>query len=206
MPTTARPLRWLFSGLLAAAVLVTAPGGAAAQEDGADADMGMVAQATNPVQADFKGIIGLGLIGTELGFVVPALAGARDPWFYIVFPILGAGGGGTAGYFLLEEGAGDPELAVASLALGMALVIPAMGITLAAPGYAPETDERHGRLPPNVRAAREAGPGLVRISERGLMLAPPGVAATTNVSVAESLRTGVPRKSELRVPVVSGRF
>ena len=44
-----------------------------------------------------------GLIGAELGFVMPALAGARVRWPYIVFPLIGAGGGAVAGIFPARE-------------------------------------------------------------------------------------------------------
>lgn len=97
---------------------------------------------TAPVQvtATAKGIVGLGLIGAELGFVIPALAGLDQAWAFVVFPVIGAAGGAVAGYFALEQGGGHPELAVASLALGMALVIPTMVITLSATAYDPDDD------------------------------------------------------------------
>ena len=93
-----------------------------------------------PVQitSGYKGVIGLGLFGAELGFSIPALAGMDQTWAYIVFPIVGAGAGATAGYFLLEGG--SSELNVAVLAIGMALVIPAMVITLSATAYDPNDE------------------------------------------------------------------
>jgi hypothetical protein len=185
------------------AALLAAPHGARAQDANVD---GGVTQTPNPIGADFKGIVGLGLIGTELGFVVPALAGARDPWPYIVFPILGAGAGGTAGYFLLEQGGGEPELAVVTLTVGLALVIPAMVVTLAATAYDPETDEPRARIPARIRALRDAGPGLVRFSDDGLMLAPPAIVARRSMSDREALRTGGRPSRELSVAVMSGRF
>lgn len=196
-------------GLIAA--LLASPHAVQAQDGAGDmgGDAGgraPVAQTPNPISADFKGIIGLGLIGTELGFALPALAGARDAWPYIVFPILGAGGGGTAGYFLLEKGAGEPELAVATLAVSMALVIPTMVITLAATAYDPESDAPRGALPGRMRALRDAGPGLVRVSDDGLMLAPPAIVAGRSMSDAEALRTGGQASRELSVAVMSGRF
>ena len=175
---------------------------------------------TNPVTADFKGMIGLGLIGAELGFAIPAVAGARDAWVYIVFPIAGAGGGAAAGYFLLEKGAGEPELAVAALATGMALLIPTMVLTLSATAYDPEKDEV--RAPPsdvNVggsvklssrqrhRArARDAGPGLLRVSEEAIYVGAPAVSAGPTLDSREALRIGAAPDHELAVSVVSGRF
>jgi hypothetical protein len=86
-----------------------------------------------------KGKIGLGLIGAELGFVIPALAGMEDTWAYIVFPIVGAAGGAVAGHFLIDQnfGPGEGEVPVAILAAGMALVVPTMVLTLALTAYDP---------------------------------------------------------------------
>ncbi|HTU61399.1 MAG TPA: hypothetical protein VMF89_23250, partial [Polyangiales bacterium] len=42
------------------------------------------------VEADFKGAVGLGLVGAELGAVIPALVGVEATWAYIVFPAVGA--------------------------------------------------------------------------------------------------------------------
>src|SRR5688500_8535213 len=69
------------------------------------------------VNASGKGTIGLGLIGAELGFMIPALAGIDDTWAFIVFPVLGATGGALAGWFLLDE-PNHPEVAITLLAVG----------------------------------------------------------------------------------------
>jgi hypothetical protein len=173
-----------------------------------DADEVDEAPEPTPLSADFKGTIGLGLIGAELGFVVPALAGARDAWAYIVFPVAGAAGGAVAGYFLLEKGEGHPETAVAVLTAGMALVIPALVVTLAATSYDPEEEApTTAALPPrSARLAAAAGPGLLRMSEGGLLLAPPAIIARENVSAKEALRTGVARRSTVEVAMLSGVF
>jgi hypothetical protein len=151
----------------------------------------------NPLTATFKGTLGGGLIGAELGFVIPALAGARDAWMYIVFPVLGAGGGALGGYFLMDKG-DHAEAAVATLVAGMALVVPALVVTLAATAYEPDTEAP--------MAANAAGAGLVRWSERGVYLAPPAVASGPTITPQEALRTGAPRTSSVRVSVLSGRF
>jgi hypothetical protein len=203
---TARSLRLLFAVLLACASLaIPAPSHARDDEDEEDE---AAESATNPIDADFKGMIGLGLIGAELGFVVPALAGARDAWAFIVFPVIGAGGGAAAGYFLLEKGDGHPELAVAALTAGMALVIPALVITLAATAYDPETEVPTAKAAPprQARLAAAAGPGLLRWSEGGVLLAPPVISSGHSLSAKESLRTGVTRAREVRVALLSGVF
>ena len=117
----------IISLVLLGALLDSTP---AAAQDAAD-------ETKTEVKPDFKGAVGLGLIGAELGFVIPALAGAKGVWPYIVFPVAGAAGGAVAGYFLLEKGEGHPELAVAALTVGMALAIPALVATVAATAYRP---------------------------------------------------------------------
>jgi hypothetical protein len=191
--------------LLVAAVLLHAQPRAAAQDDPQITPAPPAARERHP-SADFKGAIGLGLIGAELGFVIPALAGARDVWPYIVFPIVGAAGGAIAGYYWLERGEGDPELAVAALVTGMALALPATVVTLAAMAYEPDTELRPTAGQRSARAAASAGPGLLRVSERGLFVAPPAVAVGTSIGVREALRTGASRSRGVRVALFSGVF
>jgi hypothetical protein len=117
---------------LAAALAVASAAGAPSPAE---------AQVPEPTQVStgFKATLGLGLVGTELGFVIPALAGMNDVWPYIVFPAVGATGGALAGYFLIDDG-GSAELSVAMLTIGMALVIPAMVATLALTAYDPDDE------------------------------------------------------------------
>jgi hypothetical protein len=167
--------------------------GPALAQDGSDADEGE--QTRTELKPDFKGAVGLGLIGAELGFVIPALAGAKGVWPYIVFPVVGAAGGAVGGYFLLEKGDGHPELAVATLTVGMALIIPAMVATIAATAYRP---------PERIETA--GGGGLVRYSEGSVRLAPPAIAAGPTTSPRQALRTGERRVSSLRVSMLSAQF
>ena len=167
--------------------------------------LAQAATVDHSVQPDFKGTIGVGLLGAELGFVVPALAGARDAWAYIVFPLAGAGGGGAAGYFLLEKGTGHAELAVASLVTGMALLIPALVLTLAETAYEPD-ESTVGGARARMTSAAAAGPGLVRWSGRGVLMAPPGVSVGPLMSASEALRTGATRERVVHASVVSGVF
>jgi hypothetical protein len=191
--------------LLVAAVLMHAQPRAAAQDDPQITPAPPAARERQP-SADFKGAIGLGLIGAELGFVIPALAGARDAWPYIVFPVLGAAGGALAGYYWLERGEGEPELAVAALVAGMALALPATVVTLAAMAYEPDTELRPTAAQRSARAAAAAGPGLLRLSERGVLVAPPAVAVESSIGVREALRTGARRSRGMRVALFSGVF
>jgi len=86
------------------------------------------------IQANFKGAVGVGLIGAELGAVIPALAGVDATWAYLVFPAVGAAGGAVAGYFLLDN-ADRVDLSIAALTAGMGLVIPALIATLQLTAY-----------------------------------------------------------------------
>ncbi len=92
------------------------------------------------IATGYKGVVGLGLFGAELGFAIPALAGMDETWAYIVFPAVGAAGGATAGYFLLEGAGKSAELNVATLAIGLALIVPTMVITLSATAYDPDDE------------------------------------------------------------------
>lgn len=163
----------LAAALLTAACLLGASGRGYAQ-----------VQAT-PVEPDFKATIGLGLVGAELGFVLPAVAGLHDTWAFVVFPVLGAAGGGAVGYFLVEKGTDSPELSVAMLATGMALIIPAMIVTLSATAYDPEEDM--------IEQARAAPPALLRVTGRGVALGAPALGFA-------------PQERQLRVSLLSGRL
>jgi hypothetical protein len=94
-----------------------------------------------------KGMIGLGLIGAELGFVIPALvqeaAGTNEWWPYLVFPVIGAAGGVVGGYFMEQETQNSAEVDVAFLAVGLALVVPALVTTLALTAYDPGEAQAH---------------------------------------------------------------
>jgi len=104
------------------------------------------ARAQERVDAGFKGTVGLGLIGAEVGAAVPALFGVNSTWAYIVFPVLGAAGGAVIGQVAID----DPdhrELAIGVLTAGMALAIPTLILTASALAYDPEGDS----IPPSLR-------------------------------------------------------
>ncbi len=214
--------------VMVAASLLGAPDGASAQggedgtETGADDSAGTSsADEGDKVDPDFKGMVGLGLIGAELGFVVPALAGLHDTWAFITFPIVGAAGGALAGYFLLEKGEGNPEVAVAMLGVSMALVIPATVLTLSATSYDPEDEPtmmdeasrrsalaraRTRRLRDPQQMARAAGPGLLRYSPDGVFLGVPAVGPGLSQLPKDDQKAGLTPHPELRVAVLSGSF
>lgn len=96
------------------------------------------------VHSDGKGMIGLGLIGAELGFIIPALvqdAAHTDEWWpYVVFPLVGAGLGVLGGYFVEDATRNEPEVDIVLLGVGMALIVPTVLGTLALTAYDPGDD------------------------------------------------------------------
>lgn len=160
----------------------------------------------NQIEADFKGAVGLGLVGAELGAVIPAIAGIDATWAYLVFPVVGAAGGGLAGYFAIDR-ADKVELSVVALTAGMALILPALIATLQLTSYddddqaqpAPGTFARQEKQRRRVQKQLAAGPGMLRVSEGRLALQAPGLALVPSAR-SESLVSG------LNVSLMSGRF
>jgi hypothetical protein len=199
------PITRVLAVLLALAALCALASPASAQRDPDEDEEEEPAAEPAPLKPDFKGAVGLGLIGAELGFVIPAVAGAKGAWPYIVFPIIGAGGGAVGGYFLLEKGDGHPELAVGALTLGMALVVPTMVATIAATSYRPPEQIESASMVRR-RELAQSGDGLVRWSGKELALAPPNITVAAAESPRTALRTGARRTTALRVSLLSGRF
>ena len=109
------------------------------------------------VRPDGKGIIGLGLIGAELGLFIPALiqnaAGTNEWWPYLVFPLVGAVAGGIGGWAMEQATQTSPEVDVAFFAIGMGLIVPTVVGTLALTTYQPpeaatEPEPTDDELPP----------------------------------------------------------
>lgn len=174
------------------------------------------------VAASPKGLIGLGMIGAELGFAIPALAGMDDLWAYIVFPIVGAAGGAVAGHFAIDNN-DKPKAAVAMLAVGIALVVPTLVITLIGTAYDPEDegtveDDESQEPPPapttstmtSANRARDrvarAGGGLLRLAEGQLLMGMPGLSLVPRYSADELARFGGTQSSEVHLSVLSGAF
>lgn len=181
------------------------------------------------VEAGPKGLIGLGLIGAEVGMVVPALAGLDDTWAFLVFPALGAAGGAVAGHFLIDQN-NNEDLAIGMLVTGVALVVPSLVLTLVSTAYDPDdevsegpdfgdefdgdtevdVEEEAARRLENRRVAldrrQRAGTGLLRLSDGAATLALPGISVMPTYSARELALFGGQQRTEVRLSLLSGSF
>ncbi len=84
-----------------------------------------------------KGITGGALLGGEVVTIIEALSGVHAAWPYYVFGPVGMVGGGVGGYFVEQASGSNGQGPVYMLAGGMALVIPAIVLSLNATRYRP---------------------------------------------------------------------
>jgi hypothetical protein len=166
------------------------------------------------VKSTPKGTIGLGLVGAELGLIIPAAVDFDEVWALTVFPLVGAAGGALAGYFALDE-PGREKGSVAALVVGMAGIIPAVLLTVKAVRYDPERDYKHGPSPSlqtkrerRAREMAEAGPGLLRKSRSGFAVGAPGfsMGRATPMSPEAARLGGAGGPREMRLSLASGVF
>jgi len=98
-----------------------------------------------------KGTVGGALLGGELVCFGEALFGVRSPAAYLIGAGVGAVGGGVGGYFI-EQAVDDGRIPAYMLAGGLALIVPAIVITLDATRYLPTEGAREDKpvtLPPS---------------------------------------------------------
>jgi hypothetical protein len=110
------------------------------------------AGATGPVTPTGKGIVGGALLGGEVVVIPMGIAGVQRGWPYFVFGGLGMVGGAVGGYFVEKATAvntangvttgGPAEPAIYMLAGGLALIIPALVVSLNATAYHPPESDR----------------------------------------------------------------
>jgi hypothetical protein len=110
------------------------------------------------VSPNGKGVVGGALLGGEVVTITESLAGVRPPWAYVVGGIIGAGGGGVAGHFIEQDNASqNGRVPMYMLAGGLALLIPAIVLTLNATRWQPEEGATEDSAP----TAPPAEPGVV---------------------------------------------
>jgi hypothetical protein len=169
---------------LAAVVSLTAmtfPGNAAAED----------------VSPTGKGIVGGALLGGEVVTITESLAGVHAGWAYLTFGGLGAVGGGIGGYFVEQASDGNGQGPVYMLAGGMALLIPALVLSLNATRYRPSENATEDRPPASTPMA---DPGSSKGSVLGPAAAPPPPAGPTSLLDIRTTSSGDPSPG-LRVGV-----
>jgi|GEM_PF-654846 len=103
------------------------------------------------VSPDGKGIVGGALLGAEVVVFIEALAGVRSGTVYALSAAGGAVAGGLGG-FALERAVDDGRVPAYLLAGGLALIIPALVVTLDQTRYLPSDGAREDKpttLPPS---------------------------------------------------------
>jgi hypothetical protein len=98
------------------------------------------------VSSSGKGIAGGALLGAEVPTIVEGIVGVRSGWVYFLSAVAGAGGG-AAGGWAVEKGSSDGKAPMYMLAGGLALIIPAVVLTLNATRYQPEEGATEDRTP-----------------------------------------------------------
>jgi hypothetical protein len=166
------------------------------------------------VDATPKGTIGLGLVGAELGLIIPSVSGLNEPWSLAVFPAVGAAGGALAGYFALDK-PNREKGSVAALVVGLAGVLPAILVTVK--GVRAERQSRWEPQPHiQLRSEKEqrafetaeAGPGLLRRSRSGLRVAMPSVSVSRRAPQGKETAAmgGLRDRTEMSLSLASGVF
>jgi hypothetical protein len=165
--------------VLAAAVLTQAQSASAQANSNGKAVDGQIA-----------GIVGLGMIGADIGLVLVPAVGLHDQaWAWGVFPVVLAGAGVGAGIGVADSigPAGD----IAFLVSGMALFVPALVGSLAWKSHKQDQE----------LSAQRA---MLRVGR--INLNAPSIAAAPVYSAQERQRYNVPQATSMRLTLLSGTF
>lgn len=141
------------------------------------------------VSPDGKGIVGGGLLGAELVTIVEGIADVRSGWAYGIGAIVGAGGGAVGGYFI-EQQSSDGRVPTYLLAGGLALIIPAVVLTLNGTRYRPQEGATEDNVPAGGPAANPGAPGAGVISPEASPASSPPAAATPPTSSSAPAEAG----------------
>jgi hypothetical protein len=142
-----------------------------------------------------KGIAGGALLGGEVVTITEAIIGVRAGWAYIVGGLAGAAAGGVGGYFV-EQGTSNGQVPMYMLAGGLALVIPAVVLSLDATRYRPEEGATEDRTP----AGPPAEPGVPGASISSPSAAPAPAAAPAAPAAAPAAPAPSPAPSTTPPP------
>ena len=110
------------------------------------------------VKPDGKGIVGGALLGGEVVVFIEAIAGVRSGTAYLLGAGAGAVAGGVGGYFI-EQAVSDGRVPAYMLAGGLALIIPALVVTLDQTRYLPSEGAREDRPVTNLPPSDPGKPG-----------------------------------------------
>ena len=110
------------------------------------------------VKPDGKGITGGAFLGAEIVVFIEAIAGVRNGTAYLLGAAGGAVAGGVGGYFI-EQGVSNGQVPAYLLAGGLALIIPALVVTLDQTRYLPTEGAREDRPVTNLPASDPGKPG-----------------------------------------------
>lgn len=105
-----------------------------------------------------KGIVGTALLGGEVVVFAEAIFGVRSTAAYLIGAGAGAVAGGVGGYFI-EQSVDDGRIPAYLLAGGLALLIPAIVVTLDATRYLPTEGAREDKPPSSLPASDPGKPG-----------------------------------------------
>ncbi|HRH00961.1 MAG TPA: hypothetical protein PLR99_32180 [Polyangiaceae bacterium] len=133
-----------------------------------------------------KGIIGGALLGAELVVVTEAIIGVRSPMAYGVGAGLGAVAGGFAGFGV--EKANSGAASVVMLAGGIALIIPALVVTLNATSFQGDPNAREDRAPTNLPPADPGSVGGSAVTGPAPAPAPAGGGAAPATTPAPAAK------------------
>jgi hypothetical protein len=124
------------------------------------------------VSSTGKGIAGGALLGAEVPMIVEGIAGVHSGWVYFISAVVCAGGGGFGGYEV-EKGSSDGMAPMYMLAGGLALVIPAVVLTLNATRYQPEEGATEDRTPGPMAEPGAPGSNSITGTPSGAPAPPP---------------------------------